>query len=314
MGRLFRFIVRRAAAAVLLIVVVASAALLLARLAPGDHLSGFGLDPAVVAAERHRLGLDRPLAIQYFEWVRRLLQFDLGESTAHPGRAISSLIAGRAKNSVLIGTTALLLATLVGIPLGVVTGSRRRGWAVSIVQGASITVFSIPPVVLSLVLLFIAARSRWFPVGGLPDTASVLETIRYLVLPVIALALPIAAALERLQSRSMAEALRDPSIAAARARGISAARIVWRHAFRLSLKPVLSVYGVMIGALISGSFIVEYVMSWPGLGRLMYDALLSRDANLVAACAAAGAAFLAVGIVLSDAALAAADPRTQAGE
>ena len=314
MGRLFRFIVRRAAAAVLLIVVVASAALLLARLAPGDHLSGFGLDPAVVAAERHRLGLDRPLAIQYFEWVRRLLQFDLGESTAHPGRAISSLVAGRAKNSILIGTTALLLATLLGIPLGVVTGSRQRGWAVSIVQAASITVFSIPPVVLSLVLLFIAARSRWFPVGGLPDTASVLETIRYLMLPVLALALPMAAALEHLQSRSMAEALRDPSIAAARARGISAGRIVWRHAFRLSLKPVLSVFGVMIGALVSGSFIVEYVMSWPGLGRLMYDALLSRDANLVAACAAAGAAFLAVGIVLSDAALAAADPRTQAGE
>jgi peptide/nickel transport system permease protein len=182
------------------------------------------------------------------------------------------------------------------------------------IRAATTIVLSVPPIVLSLVLLFVAARTGWFPVGGLPEHSTVAEATRHLVLPVLALALPIAAALERLQSRSMMEALRDPSILAARARGVSLRRLVWRHAFRLSLKPVLAVYGVMIGALISGSFIVEYVMSWPGLGRLMYDALRSRDANLAAACAATGAAFLAAGILIADVALAAADPRIEVGE
>jgi peptide/nickel transport system permease protein len=125
----------------------------------------------------------------------------------------------------------------------------------------------------------------------------------------VSLGLPIAAVLERLQSRALADALADPSIIAAQARGLSRTRIVWRHGFRLSLKPVLAVYGIITGAVISGSFVVEYVMTWPGLGRLMYDALVYRDANLVAGCAATGAAFLACGILLSDVALAAADPR-----
>jgi peptide/nickel transport system permease protein len=141
-----------------------------------------------------------------------------------------------------------------------------------------------------------------------------MELVRHLVLPGLALALPFAAALERLQSRSIADALRDPSILAARARGVPLRRVVWHHAWRLSLEPVLAVYGVMIGALISGSFVVEYVMTWPGLGRLMYDALVSRDANLVAACAATGTAFLAAGILAADIALAAVDPRLEARE
>ncbi|MGH9372237.1 MAG: ABC transporter permease [Vicinamibacterales bacterium] len=305
------FVLRRTLAAVLLVVVVSSAALLLARLAPGDHLSSFDLDPAVAAAERARLGLDLPLHQQYLAWVRRLASFDLGESTKYPGRSVSALIAERAGNSAIIGVAALALATLLGIPLGIFTGSRSTGALARTTRAGAFVLLSIPPVVLSLVLLLVASRTGWFPVGGLPEGRGLLETARYLVLPVLALALPIAAGLERLQSRSMADALADPSILAARARGLSRARVVWRHAFRLSLAPVLAVYGVVIGALISGSFVVEYVMTWPGLGALTYDALLFRDANLVAGCAATGAAFLALGILISDIALAAADPRLE---
>lgn len=313
MGRLPRFVVRRALTSLLLVALVASAALLLARLAPGDHLSTFGMDPDAVAAERARLGLDRPLAVQYLDWIGRLMRGDLGESTAHPGRPISSLIATRAANSALIGVAALVLATVLGIPLGVFTGSRSRGGLVTAVRGAMAVLLSVPPVVLSFVLLFIASHTGWFPVGGLPEDATMGETARYVTLPVLALALPLAAALERLQSQAIGEALCDPSILAARARGLSARRVIWRHAFRLSLKPVLAVYAIMVGALISGSFIVEYLMTWPGLGRLMYDALTSRDANLVAACAATGAAFLAGAVLLADIALALIDPRVEAG-
>ena len=309
--RFFIFVVRRTLRALALVLIVASTALLLARLAPGDHLSTFETDPATVAAERHRLGLDKPLHRQYLDWIGRVARLDWGESTAYAGRSVSALIAERAGQSALIGIVALALATVVGIPLGILTGTRRRGIIAKSARALVIVLLSIPPIVLSLSLLLFASRTGWLPVGGPPAGASILERIPYLVLPVVALALPIAAALERLQSRAIGEALSAPSILAARARGLSAQRVIWRHAFRLSLKPVLAVYGIMIGALISGSFVVEYVMTWPGLGRLMYDALIHRDANLVAGCAATGAAFLAVGILISDILLAAVDPRLE---
>jgi len=302
------FVLRRAAASLVLVVAVASAGLILARLAPGDHLSGFELPPQQIQAERHRLGLDRPLIQQYFDWVGHALRLDFGESTRYPGRGVSSLIGERAGNSLLLGAFALTLATLLGIPLGVVAGSGRRGPHLIAARAANIVLLSLPPVVLSLALLLLAARTGWFPVGGLPPQSGA-ESVRYFVLPVLALALPVAAALERLQARSIADALRHPSIQAARARGIPERRLLWMHAFRLSLTPVLAVYGVIVGALISGSFAVEYVMTWPGLGRLMYDALISRDANVVAGCAATGAACLAAGVFLSDVLLSAVDPR-----
>jgi peptide/nickel transport system permease protein len=131
----------------------------------------------------------------------------------------------------------------------------------------------------------------------------------HLPLPALALALPIAATLERLQSQAMAEVVAQPFTLAAFARGIPRARIIWRDGLRAALSPVASVYGYVLGALLSGSFIVEVVTAWPGLGRLMYDGLAARDLYLVAGCAAAGSLFLAIGSVLSDLALAWSDPR-----
>ena len=291
-----------------LVLVVSSAAVILARLAPGDHLSEFDLTPAQIAAERHRLGLDAPLYAQYFAWLHRFARFDLGESTRYPGRQVSSLIAERIGNTAVLGVAALVLATALGIPLGVLSATSRRGPLALATRGVSIVLLALPPVVLSLGLLFLASKTGWFPVGGLPSSGGA-AMLHHLVLPVLALGLPVAATLERLQSRAMADALRHPSVQAARARGIPHRRVVWSHALRLSLTPVLAVYGVLAATLISGSFAVEYVMTWPGLGRLLYDGLIARDANVVAGCAATGAAVLAIGIFLADVALAAADPR-----
>lgn len=311
-----RYMLRRAALAVLLVLVVSSAALLLARLAPGDHL-GFDVDPAIAAAERHRLGRDRPLLVQYGAWLGRVARLDLGESLRY-GRPVADLIGERAGNTALLGISALIVATALGIPAGILTGSRRGGLLTATARGLSILLLSVPPLITSLALLLVASRTGWFPVGGFvapPPDAGVIDaiamTLRQLVLPVLALALPVAAALERLQSRSIGEALSEPCILAARARGLPIRRVVWRHALRLSLKPVLAIYGIVIGSLLSGSFAVEIVMTWPGLGRLMYDALTARDTELVAGCAAAGSAFLAAGILMSDLALAVVDPRVE---
>jgi len=307
---------RRAASAALLVFAVSSASLLLARLAPPDD--AFGTDRAILAAERHRLGFDRPLAAQYADWLARSARFDFGESLRFR-RPVATLIRERAGNTAMLGLSALALATLIGLPLGVFTGSHPRGLLSAGARVGSMALLSVPPLVTSLLLLLLAARTGWFPTGGLPNVpadAGLLQSAaivaRYLFLPALALALPIAAGLERLQSRSLREALSEPCVTAAIARGVPRRRVIWRHALRLALKPVLAIYGITIGSVLSGSFVVEIVMSWQGLGDLMYQALQARDLYLVAGCAATGSFGLALGILLSDLALAAVDPRIEA--
>ncbi len=295
------FLLRRGLAALLLVFAVTSGAMLLAQLAPGDYASQFGLSKEQIAAERHRLGLDRPLAEQYSRWLTRTLTLDLGESFQYQ-RPVLDLLRERAGNTALLALAALMVATLLGIPTGILTGSRRRGPIVRVLRGGSLILLSVPPLISSLVLLTVAARTGWLPVSGM-------GTPSHFVIPTLALALPIAAMLERLQSQSIGEALQRPSAIAARARGIPDGRIVWRHAWRQSLGPILAVYGVIIGTLFSGSFAVEIVTSWPGLGSLMSQALMTRDTYVVAGCAAAGGAFLAAGVLAADVAHALADPR-----
>jgi peptide/nickel transport system permease protein len=303
------FVGRRAGAAAVLIFVVSSAALVLARLAPGNQFSGFDVDPRVAAAECERIRCNDPVLAQYAAWLGRTIRFDFGQSSRY-GRPVGSLVRERAVNSLTLGVFALTLATLLGIPAGVLSGSRHTGAVAELTRAASIALLSCPPLIAALTLLLIASRTGWFPIGGLPhDDATLSEQIRSLTLPVLALALPTAATLERLQSRAIQDALAEPCIRAASARGLSRRHIVWHHAWKLSLSSVLGVYGVVIGALISGSFVVEYLMAWPGLGSLMYEALVARDAYLSAGCAAAGALALAAGIFVSDIALAAVDPR-----
>jgi len=310
-----RYLLRRVGFAALLVFAVSSASLLLAHFAPpGD---AFGTEPAVLAAERHRFGIDRPLGEQYLDWLARSLRFDFGESMRFQ-RPVATLVRERAANTAILGLSALALATIVGLPLGVFTGSRGRHPLALLARAGSIVILSMPSLVMSLVLLLVAARTGWLPAGGLPRISpetgaleSIAIALRYLVLPTLALALPIAAVIERLQSRAMQEALAEPCIVAALARGVPRRRVVWRHALRLSLKPVLAIYGIIIGSALSGSFIVEIVMSWNGLGDLMYQALQSRDLYLVAGCAAAGSFGLALGILLSDLALIAIDPRAE---
>ena len=175
----------------------------------------------------------------------------------------------------------------------------------------SVLALSLPPLLTSLLAVVIAARTGWFPVGGVAatDQQSASEFLRHLALPAVALALPVAALLERLQHQATRDTLSQPFITAALARGLPRERVLWRHVLVPSLKPVLAVYGTVLGTLLSGSLAVEIVMSWPGLGRLMYEALLARDTYLVAGCAAAASLFLAAGNLLSDVAVVVSDPR-----
>ncbi len=318
-----RYLLRRLGFALLLVLVVSSASLLLTWLAPGDITSdqALTLDPAALARMRADLGLDRPLAVQYLEWLSGIVRLDFGRSLLY-ARPVSTLIGERALNTAVLAVAALVLATVIGVPLGVYSGSRSRGAGRAVVRVLSIVALSVPPLIGSLGLVFLAARTGWLPVGGMTSAAGIdrswaqwlADLATHVPIPVLALAIPLAATLERLQSQAIEKAMREPFVAASRARGVSHAQAVIRHAWPVSLRSVLGLYGVMIGSLFSGSFVVEVVTSWPGLGRLMYDALKARDLYLVAGCAASGAFFLAAGTWLADMLLAIADPRVRSQE
>jgi peptide/nickel transport system permease protein len=316
-----RYLLRRLGFALLLVFVVSSAAMLLTRLAPGDFSETYSDNPATRAQLRRELGLDRPIASQYFSWLGGVVRFDFGRSMLY-ARPVSALIGERALNTAVLAAVALLLATAIGLPLGVYSGTRRRGPGRWLVRAISVIGISVPPLIGSLLLVFIAARTGWFPAGGMTSSGGLdldwarwlADLARHLPVPALALGIPLAASLERLQSQAIASAAREPFVAASRARGLARAQALWRHAWPVSLRPVLGLYGVIIGSLFSGSFVVEVVTSWPGLGRLMFDALKARDLFLVAGCAATGALFLAIGTLIADLLLAWSDPRVRAGE
>ena len=316
------FLLRRLLFAIALVVVSSSAALMLTRLAPGDVTAQLGpnASPTEIATTRARFDLDRNPVAQWALWGGRALRFDFGESFLY-NRPVAALVKASAINTALLAIAALGAATLVGIGCGLLTGS-SRGAAASVIRAVSFVVISTPPLIASLFFSFVAARTGWLPVGGMSSTdastltwsARMTDLLSHLPLPVLALALPLAATFERLQSQALIEAVHQPFVTAAVARGVSRGGLILRHAWRVSLRSVCGVYGVAIGALLSGSFVVEYVTAWPGLGRLMYEALRARDIYLIAGCAAMGSAFLAIGTLLGDVLLAVIDPRVREGE
>lgn len=311
-----RYLARRLAFALFLVIAVSSASLVLSRLAPGDFVTeslGPRATRQTIEQQRARYGLDKPLGAQYLEWIAAAARLDFGVSMQY-GRPVRDLIPERAANTAILAVTALAFATLVGLPLGVFSGSHRGGALPNLIRALSVVLLSMPPLLTSLFLLFVAARTGWLPISGMrsatvPPEGAFVDLLRHLIVPAAAIGLPLAAMLERMQAQAMRETIGEPFVIAALARGVPRSRIVWRGALKAALRPIASVYGLVIGSLLSGSFAVEVITAWPGLGSLMLTALRTRDVYLVAGCAGAGALFLAFGTLVSDLALAAVDPR-----
>jgi peptide/nickel transport system permease protein len=296
------FLARRLATALLFVLVVSSTALVMVRLAPGDAASQLrlaGADAATIAQTRSRLGLDRPIAIAVLEWLNGLRRLDLGYSSQYR-RPVADLLGPRAGRTAVLAGAALLLATAIGLPLGLMTGSRPRGWMSTLVTPVSVALLACPPLLGALGLVFLAVAFGLTAQGGL-------------LVPTLALGLPLAASLERLQAQATSQTLDAPDLSAASARGLPPRRLLWVHVARQSLRPVLGIFGLVIGSLFSGSLAVEVISGWPGLGRLTYDALVGRDVHLLAGCVLAGAVFIALGNLLADLLRGAVDPRVRDG-
>lgn len=298
---LFGFVCRRAVAAAVLVAVVSTGVLVLTRLAPGDATTMIrvsGADQATIDRLSERLGLKDPPITQIRRWMAGLVHFDLGRSYEYDA-PVGALAREHVANTARLAAAALLIA-LLGVPLGVLTGARPAGWLSVAVTPIAVALISCPPILGALGLLWLAVVTGWFSVA--PGSLSV---------PALALALPLAATIERIQSQAISDAMRAPDVVAAVARGLSTRRVVWRYALRQSFGPLLGIAGVLIGGLFSGSLAVEVITGWPGLGRLMYNALTGRDVFLAAGCALVGAIVLAFANLAADVARAIVDPRVR---
>ncbi len=303
----FRMVVRRLSASLAVLVVATSAAWLFTWAAPGGDAEAFGQPgtAAAQAADRAQAGLDAGAGAGLLAWWRAALELDLGQSIRFQ-RPVGPLVLERAANSALLALAALAIGMVVGLPLGVISAS-DRGWLRLAVRWTSVVLLSVSPLIMALVLSWLAVRTGFARGVATPGTLG--GFLRTWLVPVAALALPLAATFERLQSRALLRIADDPCLRSALVRGVPERRVLWRHAWRLSTPPVASVGGTIAGAVLSGALAVEVVTAWPGLGRLTFDALTARDAPLVSGCALATAVLVSAGALMSDLVAAWADPR-----
>jgi oligopeptide transport system permease protein len=272
------YALRRIAGVIPTLLVIITVSFCVVRLAPGGPFEQEQTLPPAVRANLERLyGLDQPLTVQYAHYLRGLLHGDFGPSLRQRDFTVSELIAQGLPLSATLGLAAILLAVLTGIPAGIAAAVwRNRGADYCITTLAALSL-ALPSFVTGpLFALVFGLYLRWLPVAGWQHGAP-----RYLVLPVLTLALPVAAYVARLTRASLLEVLGAHYVRSARARGLGAARVLWRHALRPALMPVVSYLGPAVAFVMTGSLVIETVFGLPGTGRYLVAGAIDRDYPLV---------------------------------
>jgi len=275
-----RFLIRRLLLTIPVLFGVATLVFSLIHLVPGDPVQamlGDSASPQDVAELRGRLGLDRPLYVQYAAFLKGLASGNLGTSlrTSQP---VATAIAERLPATFELAAAAMIAAMLIAIPLGIVAAVRAGTHVYHAATTLALVGISMPNFWLGPLLAIVFSVSLgWLPVSGR-------GTLAHLVLPSITLGAPLAAVLARMTRASVLEELRELYVLAARARGVSLARAVLRHAFRNSLIPIVTILGLQFGTLLAGTIVTETIFSWPGIGRLTVQAISSRDYPLLQGC------------------------------
>jgi ABC-type dipeptide/oligopeptide/nickel transport system permease component len=276
----FRYIFTRAAYALPVIWLVVSVVFLLIHFVPGDpilQMLGEGAPASDIAATRHAYGLDAPLGEQYLHYWKGVLHGDLGPSLRF-NQGVGRLIAQRYPYTLQLTVAALLVALLISIPAGVRSAQRRGRWDDKLLSVISLFGLSFPNFALGPILILLFAIG----LGILPVSGS--GTLAHLVLPAITMGGALAAILTRMVRTSMLEELGQDYIRTARAKGLPERTVVYRHALRNAMLPVLTVVGLQFGALLAGAIVTETIFAWPGIGRLTIQAIGNRDYYLVQGC------------------------------
>ncbi|PYV51286.1 MAG: peptide ABC transporter [Acidobacteria bacterium] len=303
--RAFRYLLSRALYTLPVLWLVVSVVFLLIHLVPGDpilQMLGEGAPVTDVAATRHLYGLDVPLWQQYVHYWKGVLHGDLGPSLRF-NQSVGSLIVHRYPYTLELTVASLLIAILISIPAGVRSAQRRGRWDDKLLSVVSLFGLSFPNFALGpILILFFAIKLGLLPVSGS-------GTLAHLVLPAITMGSALAAILTRMVRTSMLEELGHDYIRTARAKGLPERTVVYRHALRNAMLPILTVLGLQFGALLAGAIVTEKIFSWPGIGRLTIDAIGNRDYFLVQGCILAiGLTYVLVNL-LTDLLYSVANPR-----
>jgi peptide/nickel transport system permease protein len=319
-------LLRRARDAAAVVVIVAIVTFLLIHLAPGDPFSAVLADarvsPDVAARWRAQFGLDRPLYEQFLRYGWSAAHGELGVSISH-ARPVADVLAEALPNTLQLMAVALALSMALGVALGIAQAVWPRRVITRAVGSLALVTYSVPEFWLAIVLLLaFSSWLPWLPAGGMVDVSTheylpfwgrVGDRASHLVLPAVTLALFTAAQVAQYQRVALGGALSADYIRTARAKGASPAAVVFHHAWRNALFPVITLAGLALPALFGGAVFVENVFGWPGMGRVAVGAIASRDYQLVMATVLIGSVTVAIGSAAADVLNAIADPRTRRG-
>lgn len=289
------------------------------RLSPVDPLGELRLNPSIsqetLKAEQQRLGLDKPKIVQYGLWLKSFLKGDLGVTVT--GEKVSTKLMERIPNTLLLTTVVILLTWLVGIPLGIYAALNWKKPVDRILTVITSIGMAIPSFFFALLLLIFAVKTGWFPTGGLTSFnfsglslfGKITDIIHHLVLPVIVLFTISLSGLQRQMRGNLLDVLGSDYVKFARAKGLSENKVVYKHALRNAINPMVTLLGFEFASLLSGAALTEYVFQYPGLGRLILEAVMKSDINLVMASLMMGTVMLVLGNLLADILLKFVDPR-----
>ena len=316
------YIVKRLCQAILTLFLASALCFTIIQLAPGDYLDTLKNNPQIspeyLAQLQQQFGLDQPPLIQYWRWlVRVVTKLDFGRSFVY-SRSVKSLLAERIPATLLLAIASIIITWAIAIPLGIIGALKQNTILDKLLRVLSYLGQGFPSFITALLLLFIAQNaSPLFPVGGMTSInhadfsrlGKILDIGWHMILPTIALSITSFAGLQRLTRGQLLDVLRQDYIQTARAKGLPENRVVYVHALRNAINPLITLIGFEFASLLGGSFIAEFFFNWPGLGRLILEAVRAQDLYLVMASLMMGAAMLILGNLFADLLLKAIDPR-----
>jgi peptide/nickel transport system permease protein len=324
-------VLRRLAGAIPLVLGIATIVFFVLSLAPGDPAALYaapGVSPEALEQIRRNMGLDRPVHERYVLWMGSMLQGDFGMSLAR-GQPVRDVIFQILPNTLLLSFSAMVLAFTAGVLIGVVQAMRQNSWLDGVLSVLALFFYSMPSFWLAIMLILafsLYARNVWgwpiwFPSSGMTSVdhafmspgAQLRDRLMHLVLPSVSLALVLAGGIARYMRGSMLEVVRQDYIRTARAKGLPERTVIFKHGLRNALVPVITLLGLYLPFLFSGTVFIETVFAWPGMGKLMVDAFFQRDYPLVMAGAFVFALIVILGNLLADVLYALVDPRIRYG-
>lgn len=315
----FRLIAKRILQTIPLLIIVSLISFFIIRLSPVDPLAELRLNPSIsqetLDKEIKRLNLDKPIGIQYLSWAKSFVKGDLGYTSA--GEKVSVKLKERIPNTLLLTFVVILMTWSVGIPLGILSAVKKETFLDRFLTFLSSIGMAIPSFFFAILMLMFAVNTGLFPIGGLTSynfdemnlLGKIIDISKHLVLPALVLFTISLSGLQRQMRANMLEVLDSDYIKFARAKGLSETKIIFKHALRNAVNPMITLLGFEFAGLLSGAALTEYVFQYPGLGRLILEAVVKSDINLVMASLMMGTTMLIIGNLLADILLMLTDPR-----